>query len=117
MARATHITLLALAALPVVAGCGATAPAQRAAAAPPARVVDLSASQFSPPTVRARIGEEITFVNRDAVAHTATATAGARFDSGVLEQGARFSFIPRKTGVVSLICVIHPGMTASIRVS
>ena len=121
MPRAAHTPLLALAALAVLTGCGAgtdePAPVQRAAVAPPALVVDLSASQFSPATVRAGIGEEITFVNRDAVAHTATATAGARFDSGVMEQGARFSFTPRETGVVSLICVIHPGMTASIRVS
>ena len=73
-------------------------PVQRAAAAPPALVVDLSASQFSPATVRAGVGEQITFVNRDAVAHTATATAGARFDSGAMEQGARFSFTPRETG-------------------
>jgi plastocyanin len=90
---------------------------QRAAAAPSALVVDLTASQFSPATVTARIGEEITFVNRDAIAHTATATAGADFDSGAMEQGARFTFTPRRAGLISLVCVIHPGMTGAIRVS
>ena len=119
MSRSPLIVLLAFTSLMSLAGCGGDDPAPAAAAASRADglVMDLSASQFSPAMLDARVGEEITFVNRDAVAHTATATAGARFDSGVMEQGARFSFTPREAGVVSLICVIHPGMTASIRVS
>lgn len=121
MPRPHRIALLALAGVPLLAACGdegtAPAPVQRASAAPPALVVDLTASQFSPASVRARVGEQITFVNRDAIAHTATATSGAEFDSGAMEQGARFTFTPRRTGLVSLVCVIHPGMTGSIRVS
>ena len=82
MPRPHRIALLALAGVPLLAACGdegtAPAPVQRAAAAPPALVVDLTASQFSPASVRARVGEQITFVNRDAIAHTATATSGAR---------------------------------------
>ena len=121
MPRPHHIAVLALAGLPLLASCGeeelAPAPAQHAAAAPATLVVGLSASQFAPATARAHVGEEITFVNRDAIAHTATATAGADFDSGAMEQGAEFTFTPRKTGLISLVCVIHPGMTGSIRVS
>ena len=109
-------TLAALA----LAACGdddAPAPIERAAAAPDALVVDLTASQFAPATVSAHVGEQITFVNRDAIAHTATATAGADFDSGAMEQGARFIFTPSRAGLISLVCVIHPGMTGAIRVS
>jgi len=121
MPRPHRIALLALAGLPMLAACGdeeaAPAPVQRAAAAPQEIVVDLTASQFSPATAEAHVGEEITFVNRDAFAHTATATAGAEFDSGAMEQGAKFTFTPRRSGLISLVCVIHPGMTGAIRVS
>jgi plastocyanin len=121
MPRPHHIALLALAGLPLLVACGdeepAPSPGQPAAAAPPALVVDLSASQFSPATARAHVGEEITFVNRDAIAHTATATVGAAFDSGAMQEGARFTFTPRRSGLISLVCVIHPGMTGAIRVS
>ena len=121
MSRARRLALLTLAGLPLVAACGGDErppePAQRAAAAPEAVVVDLVASQFAPATVTARVGEQITFVNRDTIAHTATATAGADFDSGAMEQGARFVFRPGRAGLISLVCVIHPGMTGAIRVS
>ena len=121
MERLSLLVLPALALLPLLAGCGESGdvpvPVDRAGAAPPELVVSLSASQFSPASSSARVGEAITFVNHDAIAHTATATAGAGFDSGAMEQGARFSFTPRRAGLISLVCVIHPGMTAAIRVS
>jgi plastocyanin len=80
-------------------------------------VVELRASQFAPAMIDAHVGEKITFVNRDGIAHTATATAGAHFDSGSMEQGARFSVTPREPGLISIVCVFHPGMTGSITVS
>jgi plastocyanin len=129
--RRPLIALLATAGLPLLAGCGSEAPgpaaaaatATPAAAAPAKRaaassvVVELSASQFSPATLDADVGELITFVNRDAVAHTATAAAGAGFDSGAMEQGAAFTFTPGTAGVISLVCTFHPGMTGAITVS
>ena len=134
MNRRPLIALLATAGLPLLAGCGSDAPRPAAAAAtatatPGAAaaakrtaasasvVVELSASQFSPATLDAHVGEPITFVNRDGVAHTATAAAGARFDSGAMEQGAAFTFTPGRTGVISLVCTFHPGMTGAISVS
>jgi len=122
------IALLACTGLPLLAACGGEAPRPAAAApaataspaqlaAAPALLVELSASRFSPATLAAHVGEPITFVNRDAVAHTATATAGARFDSGSMEAGAAFSYTPREPGVISLVCVFHPGMTGAIEVS
>lgn len=121
MPRLPLIALLAAAGVPLLAGCGsdATQPAAAAAERPAARalVVDLAASQFSPAMLDARIGQEITFVNRDGIAHTATAAAGARFDSGAIEAGGRFAFTPRGAGVIDLVCTFHPGMTGSITVS
>jgi plastocyanin len=130
LTRRPLIVVLAATGLPLLAGCGSEAPrpapsTEAAATAVPAQpaaahgalVIELSASQFSPATLDAHVSEQITFVNRDGVAHTATATAGARFDSGAMEEGATFSFTPRRTGVISLVCSFHPGMTGAIAVS
>ena len=120
MPRRPLIALLA-AAVPLLAACGSEEPQPAAAAAerPAERalVVELAASQFAPATVDARVGQEIAFVNRDGIGHTATATSGATFDSGVIEGGGRFSFTPRAAGAIALVCVLHPGMSGSIRVS
>ena len=119
MPRHSLIALMA-AAVPLLAGCGSEAPRPAAAAehaAGRALVVELAASQFSPATLDARVGQKIAFVNRDGIAHTATAASGAAFDSGVIEGGGRFSFTPREEGAIALVCVLHPGMSGSIRVS
>ena len=119
MPRHSLIALLA-AAVPLLAGCGSEAPRPAAAAERPAGralVVELASSQFSPAMLDARVGQEIAFVNRDGIAHTATAASGAAFDSGVIVGGGRFSFTPRDAGAIALVCVLHPGMSGSIRVS
>ena len=120
MPRHSLIALLATA-VPLLAGCGSEAPRPAAAAAERlagrALVVELAASQFSPATLDARVGQEIAFVNRDGIAHTATAASGAAFDSGVIEGGGRFSFTPHEAGAIALVCALHPGMSGSIRVS
>jgi plastocyanin len=121
MPRRPLIALVAAAGLPLLAGCGSESPRPAAAAAERpatgALVVDLAASQFSPAMLDARVGQEITFVNRDGIAHTATAAAGAGFDSGAIEPGGRFAFTPRRASVIDLVCAFHPGMTGSITVS
>jgi plastocyanin len=39
------------------------------------------------------------------------------FDSGVLDAGARFSFVFDKPGMFSYACAIHPSMRGTVRVS
>jgi plastocyanin len=126
----TKPTLIAgLLALTVfAAGCGggyggdqtATQPAAAKAAKAPktaATVVELSSSTFQPAAIDVKAGETVTFVNRDRIAHTATATAGATFDSGTMAAGATFDFVAAKAGKISYVCNFHPGMTGTINVT
>jgi plastocyanin len=130
--------LLATAAL-VAAGCGGgsssatssydgsqavyqTKPkaAKTAAAAAPATAqaprVAIKDSSFQPNRIKLHAGQKVTFVNDDEIAHTVTAQDGT-FDSGTLQQGAKFSFTAKKAGTISYVCSFHPRMTGTIEVS
>jgi plastocyanin len=125
--------LLATAA--IAAGCGGTynndttssPPAKSAAttepAAPAAEAeatttteVKMAGSTFAPATIDMKVGETITFVNDDEIAHTATAGDGT-FDSGTMDPGATFDFTAETAGEISYVCTFHPGMTGTINVT
>jgi len=131
-----HLRVLAplLAAAALAAGCGGgssdsttagdgySAPAKAAATTAPAQstgkatTVQMSNTSFQPQTIDVKVGETVTFVNKDEIAHTATAEDKS-FDSKTMEAGATFSFKPTKAGTIDYVCLFHPGMTGTINVS
>jgi plastocyanin len=130
------VCLLALAAVPVLAACGSDdgttsaassaggavsyqkAGKPAAAAAPSAGGIQvaLKNSQFAPAAINAKVGQTVTWKNTDAIAHTVTASANAKFDSGTLEPGGTFSYVTKRAGTISYVCDFHPGMTGTITV-
>ena len=72
---------------------------------------------FAPQSIKAKVGEKITWTNDDAAPHTVTAKSGGELDSGTIAQGASFSFTPSKAGTISYFCEIHPSMVGTIEVS
>jgi len=117
----------------IAAGCGGGAdygdqsPSQPAAAKTAETVsepeattapgeVNMAGSAFAPGDVQLKVGDTITFVNDDEIAHTATADDGT-FDSGTMEPGATFDFTAEKAGTISYLCEFHPGMTGTITVT
>ena len=95
-------------------------PRRRSAAAAPAErprktVVEISGSAFQPQTLDVKVGDTVTFVNKDEIAHTAT--ADGTFDSKTLEQGARFDFTATQAGKIDYVCNFHPGMTGTLNVT
>ncbi len=66
--------------------------------------------------MKVKVGQTVTFVNNDDVAHTATASNG-EFDSKSLEQGATFIFKAKHAGTISYVCSFHPNMTGTIEVT
>ena len=72
---------------------------------------------FAPKAIEAKVGQEITWSNDDAAAHTVTAKSGGDLDSGTLAQGASFSFTPKQAGTIEYFCEIHPSMVGTIEVS
>jgi plastocyanin len=118
---------------PTAAATGTAAPAKTAAAtetpgatsetgvAPADKAADISADianfAFAPAEIQASVGQTITFTNKDSAPHTATATDGAKFDSGQLDQGKSFSYTAKKAGTIKFVCSFHPNMTGTITVS
>jgi plastocyanin len=120
--RSPTLALLAVIALPLLAACGddagSPAGAQAAAATPAARTitVGMAGSQFGPATAEVKVGDTVVFKNDDTVAHTATATEGASFDSGTMEPGATFEYVAKRAGTIAYICEFHAGMTGMLTV-
>jgi plastocyanin len=68
---------------------------------------------FEPSTLTVKLGEKVTWVNRDDEPHTATAT-DKRFNSKTLENGDRFSTEFNAPGTYKYYCALHPKMTGQI---
>ncbi len=66
---------------------------------------------ISPAEASAEVGDTVEWVNKDVVAHTATARNGD-FDV-MLPPGKSGTFVLRKAGTVAYYCRFHPNMTAT----
>jgi len=72
--------------------------------------------QFNPKSQTVKVGQKVTWVNEDTVAHNVTAQSGGTFKSSTFGQGQSFSFTPTKAGTITYVCTIHPGMTGTLTV-
>jgi plastocyanin len=118
MVKRTLTLGLAVAALGIGACGGSDEPA--ATTAPQASggtTVDVGDNTFTPADLEVAAGEKVTFENSGAIAHTATSSEGADFDSGSLAPGDTFTVTLDKAGTVSYVCTFHPGMQGTIQVN
>lgn len=81
-------------------------------------VSEIIGFQFQDLTVP--VNTTVTWINRDSVPHTSTsgtfrAPSGV-WDSGLLDQSGRFSFVFAEPGVYQYYCRLHSSMTASVTV-
>jgi plastocyanin len=70
---------------------------------------------FSPVEVTAHVGDTIEWVNKDFVAHTATAKA-AGWDL-MIPAKKTMSLVVRKAGTVDYFCRFHPNMKGEVVVA
>jgi plastocyanin len=119
----TSLILPVLAVGALVAGCGEGGYRDQTTTKPPvaksadtaAKVVGMTGSTFAPGSVDVKVGETVSFVNKDEIAHTAT--ADGTFDSGTLRAGGTFTYKATKAGTISYVCSFHPGMTGTLNVT
>ena len=78
--------------------------------------VSLQGFAMSPRVLNARVGDTITWTNRDIVPHTVTGDK-RQWDSGLLNAGAAWSHVVTRGDAGGYICKFHPGMTAVLRVT
>jgi plastocyanin len=68
---------------------------------------------FGPRTVTIRVGDTVTWTNRDSIAHSATARRGT-FDTGLIPGGRSRSIRFTVAGTYRYICTPHPSMTGTV---
>jgi plastocyanin len=118
----------AVAAGSLLAGCGSGSSASSGAktavavsSVPPGPTVQIvmRSLAFNPPTVHARVGQQVTWSNEDNAPHNVTYVSGPRFRSSrpKLQPGSRFSLSLHQAGTIHYYCSIHPWMTATIIVA
>ena len=75
-------------------------------------VVVIENMQFAPADMAVARGDEVVWINKDLVAHTATAKGA--FDSRALAPGRSWHYIARKPGRYAYGCAFHPTMKATL---
>ena len=98
----------------IVAGVLALAGSLAAAPKPKTHTVTIDASRFSPAELTVAAGDTVVWVNKDILAHTATAKSKA-FDSKTLQPGKSFRFVAKQRGEFPYDCAFHP-MSGVLRV-
>jgi plastocyanin len=84
--------------------------------APGAQTVQIRDYAFDPPTLTLPLGATVTWINDDAVAHTATARDRS-FDTGNIGPGERVSLTFTTAGSFAYICLYHPNMAGTVVVT
>lgn len=92
--------------------------ATTAAPAPPVAgtAVNITNFAFTPATLTVKVGDTVTWTNKDEEPHTVVANDGS-FHSPGLDANATYSFTFTKAGSFDYICSIHPFMHGTVVVS
>ena len=68
---------------------------------------------YNPEALPVRVGDTVTWTNRDIVPHTVTAEDGS-WDSGEIGAGETWTMIITDDFAGSYFCVYHPGMQSKV---
>jgi plastocyanin len=79
--------------------------------------VDMQNIAFSPSSVTVKVGQTVTWVNKDSVQHNVTTQSGASFKSKNFGQGGTYAFKVTKPGTIKYVCTLHPGMDGTLIVT
>lgn len=75
--------------------------------------VEIRGFEYHPKRLEVSVGDTVVWVNRDMVAHTATARDTA-WDSGTIATDSTSHRVVRSKGRSSYICTYHPNMTGTL---
>ncbi|HZE66784.1 MAG TPA: plastocyanin/azurin family copper-binding protein [Sporichthyaceae bacterium] len=79
----------------------------------------ISDNHFTPDNVGVHVGDKVTWVNTDEVAHNVESVSGpVEFgtENQVLHQGDKYSFRFWRPGIYHFVCTLHHGMRGTVRV-
>ena len=75
--------------------------------------VQIEGMKFVPERLEVKAGDKVTWVNKDFVPHTVTATKSG-VESGDIAQGKRWTFTAKRPGEMDYICRLHPVMRGTL---
>ena len=130
IARRSHArglaTLVVLAVLALLAGCGgqasgpgttgaATGSTTGAGVPPGATTVNMKNTAFVPADLTIKVGQTVAWVNQDSTQHDVVANDGS-FKSPLLDTNQVFTFTFTKAGSFPYYCAVHPQMQGTVTV-
>ena len=68
---------------------------------------------FAPEQLIVKVGETVTWTNKDSFPHNVTSSTGA-FRSGNIAPDAQWTFRATEAGRFPYTCTLHPGMNATL---
>jgi plastocyanin len=74
---------------------------------------DIANFAFSPNPITIKVGDTVTWTNKDTAPHDVTSQGGP-FASQTLNTGATFSYTATTPGTFTYICTIHPYMVGTL---
>ncbi len=78
-----------------------------------AYTVNIEGMKFVPEKLEIQAGDTVTWVNKDLVPHTVTASA-AKIDSGSIAPNASWKLKAGRKGQVDYVCRFHPTMHGAL---
>jgi plastocyanin len=112
--------LALLVGLVALAGCGGDDDSGQTGSSAPcgpnAVTITMKDTQFQPEKANANKGQQVCWINEDAIQHNAVAESGASFKSELFNKGETFTTTVDKAGTVKYVCTVHPGMTGQLEV-
>lgn len=75
--------------------------------------VEIKDFAHNPKTLTVKVGDTVTWTNKDVAGHSATADDGS-FDTGVIAQGESGSVTFDTAGTFTYHCTPHPNMKATV---
>jgi len=111
MARRLPVTVVLLACTAVTV---AAATAAQRGRKPATHTITITGMQFTPATLTIKPGDTVVWINKDIVAHTAT--AAATFDSRIIQPEKSWKMVFKKKGDYPYVCSYHPTMKGLLKI-
>ena len=80
----------------------------------PANTVNIENFAFSPGTLTIKVGQTVTWTNKDSTSHTVTSDSGNELISSTLSNSQTYTHTFNSVGTFNYHCSIHTSMKASI---
>ena len=106
--------LLIITGIMIISSCSNQQDEQQSKALFQSDTIIIQSMQFSPSELESKIGDTITWINKDLVDHNVMDTLQNLFYSDTLKNGRSFRWVA--AGDAKYICTLHPTMSGQIEI-